>query len=80
MLVIKGKGKAGYLTGSILVPPATAATYGVWEAENSTIMGWLIKSMELRIGKTYLFYKNSKRNLGFSTEDVVEPRKLLSML
>ena len=60
MLVIKGKGKAGYLTGSILVPPAIATTYGVWEAENSTIMAWLINSMEPRIGRTYLFYKIAK--------------------
>lgn len=58
--MIKGKGKAGYLTGSIHVPLATAATYGVWEAENSTIMALLINSMEPRIGRTYLFYKTSK--------------------
>lgn len=38
MLVIKGKGKSGYLTGFIPSPSTIVATYGVWEAENSTIM------------------------------------------
>ena len=41
LLAIKGKGKSGYLTGEIPAPPAAAATYGTWEAENSTIMAWL---------------------------------------
>ena len=60
ILVIKGKGKSGYLTGSIPAPPATTANYGLWEAENSTIMAWLINSMEPKIGRTYLFYKTAK--------------------
>jgi len=38
LLVIKGKGKSDYLTGEIHAPLAAAATYGTWEAENSTIM------------------------------------------
>ncbi|XP_052190532.1 uncharacterized protein LOC127800131 [Diospyros lotus] len=60
MLVIKGKGKAGYLTGSTLSPPSTTTTYDTWEAENSTIMAWQINLMEPRIGRTYLFYKIAK--------------------
>jgi len=59
MLVIKGKGKAGYLTRSTPTPPIDVATYGIWEAENSTIMAWLINSIEPRIGRTYLFYKTA---------------------
>jgi len=60
MLVIKGKGKVGYLTSSVPTPPTTVASYGVWEVENSTIMVWLINSMEPKIGRTYLFYKTTK--------------------
>ena len=60
MLVIKGRGKFGYLTGSIPTPPCTAANYGLWEVENSTIMAWLINSIEPKIGRTYLFYKTPK--------------------
>ena len=59
MLVVKGKGKMGYLTGEIEKPSAKAATYGVWEAENAIVMAWLVNSMEPKIGRTYLFYKTA---------------------
>ena len=61
MLVIKGKGKSSYLIESILTPPSTTATYGLWEAKNSTIMFWLINSIEPKTRKTYLFYKTTKK-------------------
>ena len=60
LLVIKGKGKSGYLTGDIPAPPTDSAIYGTWEAEKSTIMVWLINSMEPRLGRTYLFHKTAK--------------------
>jgi len=59
LLVIKGKGKVGYLTRAIPTPPTTAANR-TWEVENSTIMAWLINLMEPRIGRTYLFFKTTK--------------------
>lgn len=60
MLVIRGRGKAGYLTGSVTAPPSTSPTFSTWEAENSIVMAWLINSMEPSIGRTYLFYKTAK--------------------
>jgi len=60
ILVVKGRGKVGYLTGAITAPPDTAPNYNTWEAENSIVMAWLINSMEPRIGRTYLFYKTAK--------------------
>ena len=35
-------------------------TYGIWEAENSIVMAWLVNSMEPKIGRTYLFYKTTQ--------------------
>ena len=60
LLVIKGKGKVGYLTSATPMLDPKAATYGVWDAENSVVMAWLINSIEPKIGKTYLFSKTSK--------------------
>lgn len=74
MPVIKGKGKAGYLTGYIPTPPTTTATNGTWEAKNSTIIAWLINSMEPRIGKTYLFYKTTKE-IGDSVQEMYSDLK-----
>lgn len=60
ILVIRGRGKVGYLTGAITPHLDTAPTYSTWEAENSIVMAWLINSMEPSIGRTYLFYKTAK--------------------
>ena len=59
ILVIRGGGKVGYLTGAITPHLDTAPTYSTWEAENSIVMAWLINSMEPSIGWTYLFYKTT---------------------
>ncbi|GAA0185591.1 hypothetical protein LIER_32879 [Lithospermum erythrorhizon] len=45
-IVVKGKGKFGYLSGTIAEPKADDPKYQIWEAENSMVMGWLIGSME----------------------------------
>ncbi|KAJ1441014.1 Gag-polypeptide of LTR copia-type [Sesbania bispinosa] len=59
LLVIKGKGKMGYLTGTFAAPPITEPSYSNWDAENSIVMAWLINSMEPKIGSTYLFCKTA---------------------
>ena len=35
LLVIKGRGKIGYLTGATAAPSLNSVTYIVWEAENN---------------------------------------------
>ncbi|XP_073132836.1 uncharacterized protein [Henckelia pumila] len=59
-LVIRGKGKFGYLDGSISPPSATDPTYQNWDVPNSMVMAWLINSMEESIGETYLFHLSAK--------------------
>ena len=60
LLVIKRRGKMGYLIGATVAPPLDSNTYSVWEVKNSIVMLWLINSMEQRIGHLYLFYETTK--------------------
>ena len=59
-LVIKGKGKYGYLSREVTPPSKDATDYQRWETEYSIIMAWLINSMVQKISRTYLFYKTAK--------------------
>jgi len=59
MLVIKGKGKVGYLTGEIVRPNIESTKYRLREAKNAIVMAWLVNSMEPKGGRTYLFYKTA---------------------
>ena len=60
MLVVRGKGKVGYLTGAVPKPNTDSITYGVWQVENSIVMTWLVNSMEPKIERLYLFYKTTQ--------------------
>ena len=60
-LVIDGKGKLGHLTGKTRRPPPTdVAASQKWRSENSFITSYLINSMKLAIGKTYMFVLTAK--------------------
>ncbi|KAL7593058.1 hypothetical protein Lser_V15G32577 [Lactuca serriola] len=59
LLVIRGKGKTGYLTGETEAPNKKDAHYKIWEAENSIVMAWLVNSMNPNIGRTYLYYNTA---------------------
>ena len=59
-MVIRGKGKFGYLDGSIPEPNPTESTFSNWDIYNSMVMAWLIHSMEDAIGETYLFHPTAK--------------------
>ena len=59
LLVIRGKGKVGYLTGETCQPKQGDSGYQQWEVENSIIMALLINFMEARIGRTFLFYSSA---------------------
>ncbi|XP_074352301.1 uncharacterized protein LOC141691461 [Apium graveolens] len=59
-MYLRGRGRLGYLTGSVVAPNISDPSYAKWEAENSLIMAWLINSMEVDIGKMYLFLSSAK--------------------
>ncbi|GFS38626.1 hypothetical protein Acr_00g0058640 [Actinidia rufa] len=48
-LFLGGKGKSGWLLGTITKPNATDPKFVQWEIDNCTILGWLFNSMEPRI-------------------------------
>ncbi|XP_070666587.1 uncharacterized protein [Malus domestica] len=51
---IVGRGRKGFVTGSIKEPAEDSAEYETWEIGNAIIKGWLINSMEPAI-KGFLF-------------------------
>ncbi|XP_061354693.1 uncharacterized protein LOC133299272 [Gastrolobium bilobum] len=59
-LVIRAKGKMGYLEGKIKKPTENSPDYDDWEINNSLVMAWLTNSMEPQIGQTYLFFDTAK--------------------
>ena len=59
-LVVDGKGRLGYITGETKEPEKTDPTWKTWKSENSLVMSWLINSMEVSIGRTYLFLPTAK--------------------
>lgn len=59
-LAIDGRGKLGYLTGEIVEPSPSEPSYSVWRSENSLIMAWLLKSMDVSIAKPHLFMHSAK--------------------
>ena len=59
-MIVRGKGKFGYLDGSIPQPFADDFAYSNWEINNSLVMSWLIHSMESKIGEIYVLYPTAK--------------------
>ncbi|KAG8497017.1 hypothetical protein CXB51_008247 [Gossypium anomalum] len=60
LMVIRGRGKLGYINREIPRPTTADPTYATWELNNSIVMAWLINSMEGHISRTYLFFKTAK--------------------
>jgi hypothetical protein len=61
LLSIKSRGKMGYLNGRIQERKPNDPTYDKWEAENSTVMSWLLHSMQPEISQGYLFFRTAKQ-------------------
>ena len=59
-LVICGKGKFGYLDGSISQSEPTDPSFPVWDINNSMVMSWILNSMDNSIAEIYLLYPTAK--------------------
>ena len=57
-LVIRGKGKFGYLDGSLPRPDINDPSFLAWDNNNSMVMSWLINSMDNSIAEIYLLYSS----------------------
>jgi len=60
LLPIKSRGKIGYLNGRIQELQPNDPAYDKWEAENFTVMSWLLHSMQPEISQGYLFLHTAK--------------------
>ncbi|XP_074374435.1 uncharacterized protein LOC141714838 [Apium graveolens] len=59
-MVIRGRGKIGFLDGSLKKPSSTDPSYNMWDTQNALVMSWLINSMEEQIGSLYLVHSTAK--------------------
>ena len=59
-MVIRGRGKIGFIDGSTKKPDLTDPTYAAWDTQNALVMSWLINSMEEHIGSLYLVHSTAK--------------------
>ena len=59
-MIIKGKGKFGFLNGSDKQPPHQDPTFSVWDMHNSLVMSWIIHSMEDSVAEVCLLYPTAK--------------------
>ncbi|XP_062112547.1 uncharacterized protein LOC133823719 [Humulus lupulus] len=50
----------GYLTGDKKEPKEDDSAYATWDAKNSMVMTWLVKSMEEEISSNYMCYPTAK--------------------
>jgi hypothetical protein len=59
-LILEGKGKLDFLTGDVPVPATTHPNYRFWKSENSSIIAWLINTIEVGMRKTYMYLPTAK--------------------
>ncbi|XP_022848803.1 uncharacterized protein LOC111371127 [Olea europaea var. sylvestris] len=60
LMVIRGRGRLGYVTGTTIKPDESDPTYATWDAQNSMVMAWIVNSMEEDIRESYLYYSTTK--------------------
>lgn len=76
LMVIRGRGKMGYIKGETRKPNLGDPAYAAWELNNSIVMAWLINSMETNISRTYLLFKTAKAIWDLS-EKIIRNLKIL---
>ncbi|XP_043692982.1 uncharacterized protein LOC122643427 [Telopea speciosissima] len=59
-LILRCRGKMGYINGSIQAPLPTEQGYPKWDSENSLVMAWLLFSMKPEIGRRFMGKKTAK--------------------
>ena len=57
---LMSKGKFKYVNEAAKAPALEDDSYETWEIENTTVMSWLLHSMQLEISKTYLLLPTAR--------------------
>ncbi|XP_022883134.1 uncharacterized protein LOC111399882 [Olea europaea var. sylvestris] len=60
LMVIRRRGRLGYVTGTTIEPDESDPTYATWDVQNSMVMSWIVNSMEKDIRESYLYYSTAK--------------------
>ncbi|XP_056165273.1 uncharacterized protein LOC130137618 [Syzygium oleosum] len=73
-MVVKGRGKLGYLLGTLSKPDSKDPAFETWDANNNIVMSWLINSMTEKIQSSCLYYSSAAElwnylNLAYSDLD-----------
>ncbi|CAI8617347.1 unnamed protein product [Vicia faba] len=59
-LLLDIKDKLDFLTRAVAGPIGGDIFYKQWKCENSLIVAWLVSSIEMEIGKSYMFFHSAK--------------------
>lgn len=59
-MAIDGQGKLGHLTGEMRKPELGDTKMNAWRLENFIVIAWLLNSMDLIIGNSYLFLPTAR--------------------
>ncbi|CAN1309870.1 hypothetical protein LINPERPRIM_LOCUS27844 [Linum perenne] len=60
LMYITRRGKAGYLHGTTEKPAKTDTKFEQWNNEDNLVRGWLISTMQPKIGENYLLHPSAK--------------------
>lgn len=59
-MYVRGKGKEDYVTGVVVVHMKEDPKFKAWNAGNNMVMSWLINSMAIDIGESFMFYETTR--------------------
>lgn len=60
MMLLCGRSKEDYVTGTAVAPKKTNPKFKVWNAENNLVMSWLMNSMATNIKENFLLFIMAK--------------------
>ncbi|CAN1244686.1 hypothetical protein LINPERPRIM_LOCUS6212 [Linum perenne] len=60
LIYISGRGKTGYLHGTTEKPAKADSKFEQWNMEDNLVRGWLLSTMQPKIGENYLLHSSAK--------------------
>lgn len=63
-MVIRGKGRNGYLDGTAMTHAESDPAFQTWDAQNSMVMAWLINSKDEKIRDNFMYCMTAQADVG----------------
>lgn len=60
LMYVRGKGKENYVIGVAIVPSKEDPKFKEWSAWDNMVISWLINSMVVDIGESFMFYETAR--------------------